>query len=107
MSSVTDIIQEARDAAKLAENKFLAEYGEPMYAGFAWSEVRVDRTNSKEAKELLSAGFRLSHKPKTLTFSNPGGSYTQSMDVKEAGVDAFTKVMRAYGYKASSCSRAD
>jgi len=107
MSTVQAIYKEAVDAAKAAEAEFRAKHGEMAYCGFAWVEVYVDRTNSKPAKELLAAGFRKDYKPKCLSVWNPGGSATQSMDVKEAGADAFAKVFQKYGFRAYSCSRAD
>jgi len=107
MSIVRAIYQEAVSAAKQAESDFRAKHGEPMYCGFAWVEVYVDRTNSKAAKELLAAGFRKDYKPKCLSIWNPGGSPTQSMDIKEAGAHAFATVMQKYGYRAYACSRAD
>ena len=107
MSSVQAIVAEAKQAAVAAETAYRAKYGEPAYCGFAWVEVRVERTNSAEAKALIAAGFKKDWKPKVLSLWNPGGSGTQSMDVKEEGAAAFAKVMRDYGYKASACSRAD
>ena len=47
------IHNEAKTAAITAENAYLAQHGEPLYCGFAWVDVFVARTNSKEAKELL------------------------------------------------------
>ena len=44
---------EAKQAAIDAENNFLAKHGERAYCGFAWVDIFVDRTNSKEAKALL------------------------------------------------------
>jgi len=105
--SVVAIIEEAKLAARNAEAAFRAKYGEPNYCGFAWCEVYVDRINSKEAKELQAAGLTTSYKPKTLTLRNPGGSGTQSMDIKECGAEAAAKVLRGYGYRAFACSRAD
>lgn len=107
MSTTQAIYQEAVAAAKKAEAEFLAKHGEMAYCGFAWVEVYVDRTNSKPAKELLAAGFRKDYKPKCLSVWNPGGSSTQSMDVKEAGAVAFAAVMTKYGFRAYACSRAD
>jgi len=107
MSEVSDIVAEAVNAAKVAEATYLAKYGEPMYCGFAWVEIYVSRTNSPEAKALLAAGFKKDYKPKCLSMWNPGGSHTQSMDVKEAGAEAAAKVLSAYGYRAYACSRAD
>lgn len=107
MSATHAIFQEAVSAAKQAESDFLAKHGEPMYCGFAWVDVYVDRTNSKVAKELIAAGFRKDYKPKCLSVWNPGGSHTQSMDIKEAGADAFAKVFQKYGFRAYAGSRAD
>ena len=47
------IHNEAKTAAIQAENAYLSQHGEPLYCGFAWVDVFVERTNSKEAKELL------------------------------------------------------
>ena len=107
MSTINTIYAEAIAAAKIAEANFLAQYGEPFYCGFAWVEVYVNRTNSVEAKELIAAGFEKDYKPKCLSVWNPGGSLTQSMDVKEAGAGAFADVFQKYGYRAYACSRAD
>jgi len=104
---LNQIVQEAFTAAKTAEADYLAQYGEPGYCGFGWVEVYVDRTNSKEAKALIAAGFKKDYKPKCLTVWNPGGSYTQSMDIKEAGAVAFAEVLQKAGLKAYACSRAD
>ena len=105
--STYQIVQNAIAAAKQAEVEFIQKHGEPFYCGFAWVEVVVPRTNSKEAKELLAAGFRKSYKSKVLEMWNPGGSYTQSMDVKEAGAYACANVLKAAGFRAYANSRAD
>ena len=105
--SIRDLVKEGVAAAVEAEKQFRAKHGEPFYCGFAWVEVIVERTNSKEAKELIAAGFRKDYKPKTLSMWNPGGSSTQSMDVKEAGASAMAKVLAAGGLYARACSRAD
>jgi hypothetical protein len=100
-------VQDAFDAARKAEADFRAKHGEPFYCGFAWVEVYVDRTNSKQAKELMSLGFRKDYKPKCLTVWNPGGSGTQSMDIKEEGARAFAEVLSKAGLRAYACSRPD
>ena len=107
MSATQAIFQEAVAAAKQAEADFRAKHGETMYCGFAWVNVYVDRTNSKVAKELIASGFKKDYKPKCLSVWNPGGSSTQSMDIKEAGADAFAKVFQKYGFRAYAGSRAD
>ena len=104
---LSQIVQDAFTAAKQAEAEFRNKHGEPGYCGFGWVEVYVNRTNSKEAKELLANGFKKDYKPKCLTVWNPGGSGTQSMDIKEAGAQAFAEVLQKAGLKAYAYSRAD
>jgi len=83
------------------------EYGEPMYCGFAWVDVSVERTNSREAKLLESIGFKKSYRPKTMTLWDPANHRGQSMDCKEHGAQAYAEVLRAHGFKAYMGSRAD
>ena len=113
---VSNINTEAKMAAKTAVSNFLNdwnektggnEYGEPMYCGFAWVDVYVTRTNSKEAKLLESVGFKKSYRPKTMTMWNPADYNGQSMDCREVGAQAYADVLRAYGFRASMGSRAD
>jgi hypothetical protein len=101
------IHNEAHQAAIQAENNFLAKHGEPLYCGFAWVDVYVDRTNSKEAKELIKIGFKKSWRAKCLNLWNPGGYNGQSMDVKEHGALAYAAVLEKYGFRAYMGSRAD
>jgi hypothetical protein len=101
------IHNEARTAAIQAENDFLAKHGDMAYCGFAWVDVFVARTNSKEAKELLKIGFKKSWRSKCLNLWSPGGYNGQSMDVKEAGAHAYAEVLSKYGFKAYMGSRAD
>ena len=116
MQTMLDIHTEATQAAKNAVGSFLAdwnektggnEYGEPMYCGFAWVDVNVGRTNSKEAKALASIGFKKSYRPKTMTMWDPAKHNGQSMDCKEVGAQAYAEVLRKYGFKAYMGSRAD
>ena len=114
--TIEDIHYQATEAAKSAVVDFLTrwnaqtggnEYGEPMYCGFAWVDVRVERTNSREAKLLESIGFRKSYRPKTMTLWDPAQHRGQSMDAKEQGAQAYAEVLRAHGFKAYMGSRAD
>ena len=116
MKNIQDIHTEATVMAQTAVAKFLEdwntktggnEYGEPMYCGFAWVDVHVERTNSKEAKALESIGFKKSYRPKTMTLWDPAKHNGQSMDCKEVGAQAYADVLRAHGYKAYMGSRAD
>ena len=101
------IFDEAKNAATQAEQSFIAKHGEMAYCGFAWVDVFVERTNSKEAKELLAVGFRKSYRPKTLCLWTCGSYHGQSMDVKEAGAQAYAEVLQHYGFRAYMGSRAD
>ena len=101
-------IVKGRDLAEIASTAAYQRMGGDMYAcGFAWVEVYVDRTNSKQAKELIKAGFRKDYKPKCLSFWNPGGLGVQNIDIKEAGADAFANYLRALGLTAYAGSRLD
>ena len=101
------IHNEALNAAITAENAFLAQHGEPLYCGFAWVDVFVERTNSKEAKLLKSIGFKPSWRRKCLNLWKPGGYNGQSMDVLEAGANAYAEVLSKHGFRAYMGSRAD
>ena len=100
-------IQKGMAIAIQAGQLMYAKVGERDACGFGWTEVYVDRTNSKQAKELIAAGFRKDYKPKCLTFWDPAGVPTQSISVKEAGADAFADYLSGLGLKAYGCSRMD
>jgi len=94
----------------LAENAGQAMYqqvGERDACGFGWVDVFVDRTNSKQAKELIAAGFKKDYKPKCLSMWDPAGIPTQSISVKEAGAQAYAEYLRALGLTAYAGSRMD
>ena len=94
-------------AIQTSQLKF-AEIGGDRYAcGFAWTEVYVDRTNSKQAQELIKAGFKKDYKPKCLSMWNPGGLGVQNIDIKEAGADTLASYLSSLGLKAYGCSRLD
>jgi len=114
--NIQDLHTNATISAKKAVSDFLAdwnsktggnEYGEPMYCGFAWVDVSVERTNSKEAKLLESIGFKKSYRAKTMTMWDPAQHRGQSMDCKEVGAQAYAEVLRQAGFKAYMGSRAD
>jgi hypothetical protein len=94
----------------LAEQAGLAMYqkvGERDACGFGWVEVYVDRTNSKQAQELIRAGFRKDYRPKCLSMWDPAGIPTQSISVKEAGAYAYADYLTKLGLKAYAGSRMD
>ena len=102
-----DQIQQGLPLAQAAGRAMYAKIGERDACGFGWVEVYVDRTNSKQAKELLKAGFRKDYKPKCLSMWDPAGIPTQSVSVKEAGAEAYAQYLRAIGLNAYSGSRLD
>ena len=95
----------------LAENASIEEYqkwgGDRGACGFAWVEVYVDRTNSKQAQELIKAGFKKDYKPKCHSYWNPGNLPVQNIDIKEAGAQALAKWLTTLGLKAYAGSRMD
>ena len=93
--------------AHLAGVEMYNKIGERDACGFGWTEVYVDRTNSKQAKELIRAGFRKDYKPKCLTLWDPAGLPVQNVDVKAVGADALATYLQALGLKAYGCSRLD
>lgn len=101
------IHNEAQTAAINAQNAFLKTHGERAYCGFAWVNVFVDRTNSAEARGLLSVGFKKDYRPKCLNLWAPGNYHGQSMDVLEAGAYAYAEVLSKHGFRAYAGSRAD
>jgi hypothetical protein len=93
--------------AEAAGQAMYAKVGERDACGFGWVEVYVDRTNSKQAKELIKAGFRKDYKPKCLSMWDPAGVPTQSISVKEAGAEAYAKYLQGLGLRAYAGSRMD
>ena len=84
----------AQQEAVAAAQQMYAQVGERDACGFGWVDIFVERTNSKEAKALMAAGFRKSYKAKCLTLWDPAGLPTQSISVKEAGAQAFADFFR-------------
>ena len=104
--------EQVQQGKVLAEQASIAMYEQmgrkdAFACGFAWVDVYVDRTNSKQAKELIAAGFKKDYKPKCLSMWNPGGLGVQNIDAKEAGADAMATYLRALGLTAYAGSRLD
>ena len=100
-------IRQGKQLAEAAGRAMYQQIGERDACGFGWVEVYVDRTNSKQAKELIAAGFKKDYKPKCLSMWNPGGLGVQNIDTKEAGADAYAVYLRGLGLAAYSGSRLD
>jgi len=115
------ITLQAEQACRKAQQEFLDNwvnttggntYGEPVYCGFAWVTVYPEhkgntRAGKAERKILEAMGFRKDWTGKAYELWNPTGYMGQSMDVKEAGAQAYAEVLRAHGFTAYMGSRAD
>ena len=105
LDNIESIHNTAISAAERAEAEFRAKHGEPGYCGFAWVKVS-EKASTKLGRALKTVGFRKSYNG-GLDLWNPGGSGTQSMDIKEAGAEAYAEALRGFGINAYACSRAD
>lgn len=105
LDNIESIHNTATAAAQQAEADFRARHGEPGYCGFAWVVVR-EKASTKLGRALKGVGFRKEYGG-GLSLWNPGGSFTQSMDIKEAGAQAYADVLRQHGIDAYMSSRAD
>jgi hypothetical protein len=104
-----DQIVKGKELAEQASIEMYNKMGrkDQFACGFAWVDVFVDRTNSKQAKELIKAGFKKDYKPKCLSIWNPGELPVQNIDIKEAGAMAMAEYLRALGLTAYASSRLD
>lgn len=102
---------EACVAAKTAVEEYVAKYGEPMYCGFA--SVKINPARGKFVTFLkkcgigdkgYNGGWSVSYYD---IMDDHKYSFTQSLDLKEEGCDAFAKVLHKYGIDAYSIGRAD
>ena len=107
MITAEQIVDGLSLANKASTDMYTKIGGDKFACGFAWVEVYVDRTNSKQAKELIKAGFKKDYKPKCLSMWNPGGLNVQNVDVKDAGADALATYLRTLGLNAYAGSRLD
>ena len=115
VDDVKAILAEAQGAAKKAVAEFLAdwtaktggnEYGEPMYCGFAWTNIYDVKGNTRLGKAFKAAGITKDYSG-AYSIWDPAKHNGQSMDAKEVGAQACADVFRKYGFKAYMGSRAD
>jgi len=98
---------EAAIQARTAAKAFYDQHGDRDCCGFAWVDVYGVRSNSRLGKTLQSYGFRKSYTG-SLQLWTPCGSPTQSISIKEAGAEAYAKVItEKLGIKAYAGSRLD
>jgi hypothetical protein len=104
---VQDACNEAAIQARTAAKAFYNQHGDRDACGFAWVDVYGVRSNSRLGKTLQSYGFRKSYTG-SLQLWSPCGSATQSISIKEAGAEAYAKVLTdKLGIKAYAGSRLD
>jgi hypothetical protein len=91
---VQDALNEAGIQARSAAKAFLAQHGDRDCCGFAWVNVWGVRSNSKLGKALQAAGFRKDYTG-SLQLWNPSKAGVQSLNVLEAGAEAYAEVLRS------------
>jgi hypothetical protein len=102
---------EACVAGKTAVEEYHRQYGEPMYCGFGHVSIRPARGKFVNFLKKVgvgdlcyNGGYRVSYYD---IMDHHPLSHTQSLDLKEACVDAFAKVLQKYGLDAWGVGRAD
>ena len=102
---------EACVAGKTAVEEYHREYGEPKKCGFGHVNIRPARGKFVNFLKKVgvgnlgyNGGYNVSYYD---IMDDHKYSYTQSMDLKEEGCDAFAKVLHKYGIDAYSVSMAD
>ena len=105
LDNIESIHNTAVSAAQQAESDFRAVHGEPGYCGFAWVVV-PEKASTKLGRALKKVGFTKAYGG-GLQLWNPGGSFTQSMDIKETGAQAYADTLKKFGITAYMGSRAD
>jgi hypothetical protein len=93
LEAVQDACNEAAMAARTAAKAFRAKYGDRDCCGFAYVNVYGVRSNSKMGKALQAAGFRKDYTG-SLQLWNPSKFPTQSLNILEAGAEAYAQVLR-------------
>lgn len=110
-TQVTEIVNEAMQAAALRAQEYYAQYGDSSACGFAWvniweyNGVKI-KGNTKLGKMLKTAGVKQDY-TKAFQIWNPSKALTQSLDILEAGATAAADVFKKYGFTAYANSRMD
>ena len=102
---------EACVAGKTAVEEYHRQYGEPMYCGFGHVSIRPARGKFVNFLKKVgvgdlgyNGGYNVSYYD---IMDDHPLSHTQSLDLKEACVDAFAQVLQKYGLDAWGVGRAD
>ena len=104
---VQNACNEAAIQARTAAKACYDAHGDRDACGFAWVDIYGVRSNSRLGKTLQSYGFRKGHTG-SLQLWNPSGAGTQSVSIKEAGAEAYARVItERLGIRAYAGSRLD
>jgi hypothetical protein len=104
---VQNACNEAAIQARTAAKAHYDAHGDRDACGFAWVDIYGVRSNSRLGKTLQSYGFRKGHTG-SLQLWNPSGAGTQSVNIKEAGAEAYARVItERLGIRAYAGSRLD
>ena len=113
LKNLEAILAEAKAAAVAAANEMYEKIGGDRFAcGFAWVDIygyegKKIRANSKLGKALIANGVRKHEWKKCFDIWNPSDLNVQNIDIKEAGAQAYAKVLKSYGFEAYMGSRLD
>ena len=106
-----NILTEAQSAAIARSTDLYKKHGDSVMCGFAW--VYIDKYDNKPIKGNTKIGKMLKgaeiHQDYTRAFQVWGGTWYggQSIDIKEAGAQAYAEVLRKYGFEVRTGSRYD
>ena len=103
----TILVQAYTAAIKAGKSKYDEMGGDRYACGFAWVDIYGIRANSKLGKQLSGFGIKKDAWKKAFSVWDPAGLNVQNIDIKEAGADAFARVLESYGFKAYAGSRLD
>ncbi len=101
----TSVYIKALDAAKLAYDNHIKEYGEGFMCGFAW--VHFENGRAPFVNWLKKNNLGSKHWRKGYILWNPAKCGTQSIDVLESSARAFANVLRENGIDCNAQSRLD
>jgi hypothetical protein len=114
VEQLTAIVQEAREAARIAADRYFEEKlgGQDWYAcGFAGVRIySLNGTklkgNSRIGRALSASGVRQNYE-RTFEIWNPSGHRCQNVETKYEGAKAAAAVFKKYGFEAYAWDRLD
>ena len=106
MKTIEEVVNLALAEASMATDKYLVANPDSWYpCGFA--SVKIKPARGKLVSYLKAHGIGSVSYSGGYQIWNPSGSYTQSMNAKVQGADAFVKVLADNGFNAYTEYRLD